>query len=223
MPSKSRSSAAAALGLAVALTTIGCGTNRVLLADFDKYSGTPSDDLLIGNIPGIPQGDRIENVLSFVAVTTTGLPGKSLGIDGRADLVTATHDTPDLYQVDWDGRREAVSAQPTTITFLDNDGDSALVLRFEDLALHQLTGDELEPPPFQVSPSGSHSLRVTIDTRGVGRVDVRFQEEGNEPILHGNLHFRDADFDELRAVRFEGTSASTYFMDRLSVLTKSND
>ncbi len=206
------------LALAISLLTVGCGVNRLLLADFDNYPGSPGDELLIGPIPGIPDDDRIHEVIPSVAVTESGpISGKSLRVSGRSDIRTAPHQTPDRYVIDWEGVRPDHESGSSTIRFLDQDGDEALVLRVDHSQIRQLTGDDPEPPPFTLAADTSHFLTVEINMGGVGSLGVTF-EQGGSTTPHLNLEFRDPDFDELQTIRFDGGETSaTYFVDDLNV------
>lgn len=206
----------------VATMLYGCGLSRVLLADFDQYPNTPANELLETSIPGIPDGDRIDNVQPSVFVVSGPLPGKDLRIEGQLDFITADHNTPDLYQISWTGSREQFDTGNSEISFLDNNGHEALVLRFNGQTVRQLTGDDLEPPPFQSSSTAQHNITVAINMGGVGSVDVTYQEAGDEPIAHNNLKLRDPHFSHLRAIHCSGNSSATYYLDDLNVFAKAN-
>ncbi len=205
----------------------GCGLSRILRADFDQYSGTPANEMLQNDIPGIPDGDRIDNVIPTVLVEENGpLTGKNLRIDGQLDFIVADHKTPDKYVISWKGKRNQFDTGVSTISFLDSNGNEALVLRFDGQSIRQLTGDNLEPPAFHRSAIATHSFSVEINMAGVGHTSVTYQEEGQSQspikIDHPNLRFRDSDFNKLRTIRFHSPTNGTYHLDDLNVFTKSN-
>jgi len=112
------------------LLSTGC-FSRVLRADFNEYAGTPIDEQLNGSIPGIPDGDTIQNAQSSTVVVDEVIEDKSVRIRGQLELFPADHDTPDEYIIDWVGFREFIgNSGNSTISFLDNDGDAALCLLY---------------------------------------------------------------------------------------------
>lgn len=212
----------AIVGLGVAalvLTTTGCGVSRVLRADFNEYTGEPSGEDLNGPIPGVPDGDAIENAGDVsVGVDQGFIEGKSLEIQGSVDFVPASHETPDEYQIDWLGFRTFIGQSGTsTMTFLDDDGEVALELVFsgEDGNLHLTTGTEFVPSVMLGSLP--HDIDITIDF-SIKRMNFSYQEV-NEEVPHelNGLDFLDSGFDGLDRIRFEGPSNATYFLNDLDV------
>jgi hypothetical protein len=204
------------------LLSTGCFT-RVLRADFNEYAGAPVDELLNGSIPGIPDGDFIQNTQSSAVVVDEVIEDKSVRIRGQLELFPAEHDTPDEYIIDWVGFREFIgNSGNSTISFLDNDGDAALVLEFDgELGrINILSGTEFAPPV----PVGSliHVIEISINMTGLGSVDFSYQESDDPPDELNNLEFLDEDFDELENILFEGASNATYYMNDLDVFTRTD-
>lgn len=205
------------------LLATGCA-NRILNADFDKYAGTPTaGDALDRPIPGLPEGDTIENTENVEVVVDEVIRGKTARIRGQMDLLPAAHTTPDMYVIKWTGMRSFIANEGvSTVSFLDEDGDAALVLEFEGATgrLHWRTGDD--PAPSTMLGGLVHDIEITIDMRGVGNIDVMINEMDGSPNRHENLDFLEAGFDELARIRFEGAANATYYLAELDAVTKSS-
>ena len=173
------------LFLSLAMIISGCG-NWILRADFNNY--IPESNILAGPLPGNPDEDRIDNVEPPVRVHA-GSPNNIVQVgesenSGRIEFVTAPHDPPEQYRIDWDGHKVTVGTGNTFIAFIDDDGtgnsNRAFMLRFSVNQLVVLiNGNEDIIHPITFSHQQSHAILIVIHMDNQKSVDIRFEENGN--------------------------------------------
>jgi hypothetical protein len=213
--------------LGLLLTSTGCGVERLLRADFNEYASPPVGAGLNGPLPGVPEGDRIENVAAGVNLVedAVGIDGWSMRIDGgTVDFVPADHDTPDEYEINWRGFREyANNSGGTTVAFIDDDGEEAFEMFFDGEGgdVHYIEGGGSELYDL-VSNDHPHDFTVILHM-DVRRVSVRFQElTAPFPSETTGLFFIDDGFDVLDRIRIQADSDGQYHIADLDVWGRSD-
>lgn len=210
-----------AIATLLILSLTGCGTIGILNSNLDQYNDGTSLDLVGSNIPGPPDGDRVQNVLPEVVVTSGGtnlMNGKKLRVAGRVDYVPTEHDVPARYQIVWRGLRDDHSSTRTHVRLQDASGRNAVVLRFEGTNLIVRTEDEAANPQPIFSETTVHEVSIIIDMRGNKSLAVEVSEAGETLFAGAGLGLLEADFSSLHAVQMESPSGVDYFVQDLKVL-----
>lgn len=228
------------------LLSWGCGTNRIMNADFNLFNPNTTDAGFTGNLPGLPDGDSIEGPPHFlngslsIAVNGPGGGGNNLrivdvspqGIHSPAvvSFIVADHVLPNEYRIVWEGVTawegvEGKFRQHTEVLFLDEVGLLALRLTLLDgpeetqqlLFESGTTGVE----PFNVNSVAPHEILITIHPNE-GTVGVRYENSGAVQTRQ-NLSVRDREFGKLKFVRFGNFSPNgPYYLSHVNAVAKGN-
>ena len=202
----------------------GC-TTLLLKDDFTNRPTIVSNDLLVGNIPGDPDGDRITTIHPTVSMVDGGaLPGVHLSVRNRVDYEIADPPRPTKrYIINWEGFQQFPSSTNTRVEFLNEAEDVVLRLRFNQDQLELESGETAVPPVFNYSTlqGNSHQISVHLFRQGTGGstsyANVYVEEENGAEQEWLQMQLLNNDFDRLTVVRFRAEAGGPYAVDNLAV------
>jgi hypothetical protein len=179
--------------LPVLLALSGCG-NWVMRADFDNYVPNTSGSALEGEILGKPDGDRIDVLCAGGEVRVQqGSPVNSLRINqcqSGVEFITASHDLPGSYTINWNGTVEFVENSMATFITLRFE-ETRILLRFLSSNLDILRNGTPQTDPISVSSVTSHTLEIEVTTGSDGMLHLEYKEidpqTGAEPAIERSV------------------------------------
>ena len=154
----------------LSLSVMGCGVTGLLNMNLDLYEDDTSMEFVGSNIPGVPEGDHVLNVIPEVVIRSDGtdlMDGNSLQVTGSIDYRLKDHDIPDQYRILWRGVRDNHFAPRTHIRLQDANGRNALIIRFENDDLIVLSEDAEDNPVPSFSTTAVHEISIELNMNGV--------------------------------------------------------
>jgi len=188
--------------------------SRVLLLDVDKFQ---SNTNMAISLPGLPDGDRAENIANAEPILIDQLTGKSLRVSSQIDLIPLIHDKPEKYLIAWEGFRSHLgNTADTIISFLDQNNKAVLRIIFRGrTGILELETGDITPNSNHSSVKHKFSITMTPETN---KFDYKFEQkncEGDSDCNNWkNLKYLDSDFTTIKRIRIEG---GEYFINDLTV------